>query len=751
MSSQGRPGSKAAKRRNPSDADKPGAAGKPPPVPRRGRARRRGASPAQTDRRGTLVAGLGAIHSKKAICLLTLATLGMTILIFPRFTWWPIAYVCLVPWLLCVCRGGSSKYVYLISYLFGVAYFAINVYWLEPVTLPGYIAFSLFFGIFMPLAAWPIRHLYNRRGVSCAIAAPIVWTGMEFLRSSGPLGFPMVLLAHSQYKLQTVIQISDLVGAYGVTFMIVAVNGWIVDLLIQPIVMRRGGRVPRMPLGTVTTAAIVILTLIYGSAQKSERHMEEGPRIAVVQHDILQQIDMPQSRRFSFDDVFEAHLLLARQAAALQPKPDLIVTPESIIPYFYANEAFLTYSRDELEFIRQRRYPSAPSDTMPRVQEFSKRVRQGFQQLADDADVAILLGAGGMVSHRSDIPPHVRAYNSSYLLLPGDTAPRAMYSKRHLVMISEYVPFRWSWPRAYQWINSLAPFSAGGNYTLTPGEAFVPFLIETRDSKKVYRVGTPICYEEIMPYVPRGFVRGTDASPTGKSIDVLCCMSNDGWFHHSTELEEHLAAGVFRAVENRVAVARSVNTGESAIIYPNGKINARVKLTPEQIAKLDPIESTLQDLVTVIGKLDVNTANQQQVKRVRDEITEIVNKRLMPAYLALGPEYFIYADRIRTMKGAISKLAPPIMKETVANLRDEIHADIAMVRRWRKRPTTAPGVVEARIRIDPRLTLYTRWGDWFAAIMLVASGLGVLDWLRYRVVKRRHAVSAREGDANDEK
>ncbi|MCB9857807.1 MAG: apolipoprotein N-acyltransferase [Phycisphaerales bacterium] len=708
--------------------------------------RDRGAS-SQTDRRGTLVAGLGAIQSKKAILLLTLASLGMTILIFPRLNLWPIAYICLVPWLLCVCRGGSSRFLYFISYLFGVAYFAINVYWLEPVTMEGYIAFCLFFGIFMPLAAWPIRHLYNRRGVSAAIAAPIVWTGIEFLRSSGPLGFPMVLLGHSQYKLQSVIQIADLVGAYGVTFMVVAVNGWFVDLLMQPIVMRRGGRVPRMPLGTVTTSAIVILTLIYGSAQKNERHMAEGPRIAVVQHDILQQLGVQPNRRFDGPETYLAHLRLAQQAAALEPTPDLIVMPESIIPYCYANEEFETYDRDTLEFIRQRRFAGAPASVMPQVQSFAMQVRKGFQQVCDDAHVSLILGAGGIVSYKSAIPPHVRAYNSSYLLVPGETKPRAMYSKRHLVMISEYVPFRWTWPRAYQWINSLAPFGEGSHYTMTPGEAFVPFLVETRDSKKIYRVGTPICYEEIMPYVPRGFVRGPDNTPAGKSIDVLCCMSNDGWFHHSTELEEHLAAGVFRAVENRVAVARSVNTGESAIIYPNGKIHTRVRLTDEQIKQLDNVEAVLHDLTSIAEKLNAGNLPAQKLRATRDEVVKTVESRLSAAYSAIGPEYFIYADRILTITGSISDLAPGILKQTVATLLDQLNDDIAMVRRWRERPTTAPGVVSARIRIDPRITLYTRWGDWFAAIMLVASGLGVLDWLRYRVVRRRQSP-AMEGTAH---
>ena len=54
-------------------------------------------------------------------------------------------------------------------------------------------------------------------------------------------------------------------------------------------------------------------------------------------------------------------------------------------------------------------------------------------------------------------------------------------------------------------------------------------------------------------------------------------ISNDGWFLHSHELPQHLAICVFRAVENRVGIARAVNTGISAFIDPNGRIYSRVR------------------------------------------------------------------------------------------------------------------------------------------------------------------------------
>ena len=80
-----------------------------------------------------------------------------------------------------------------------------------------------------------------------------------------------------------------------------------------------------------------------------------------------------------------------------------------------------------------------------------------------------------------------------------------------------------------------------------------------------------------MPAIVRSFVLDRRGR---KQIDWLVNISNDGWFvrfkgqkvHPSTELPQHAAVCVFRAVENRLAVVRSVNTGISCLIDSLGRI-----------------------------------------------------------------------------------------------------------------------------------------------------------------------------------
>ncbi|MBN2211068.1 MAG: hypothetical protein JW709_06690, partial [Sedimentisphaerales bacterium] len=95
---------------------------------------------------------------------------------------------------------------------------------------------------------------------------------------------------------------------------------------------------------------------------------------------------------------------------------------------------------------------------------------------------------------------------------------------------------------------------------------------------KTWRFGVAICYEDVMPQVPRRLCYDKQ----GKRIDFLLNISNDGWFvtggrngepiEPTAELMQHLAICQFRAVENRVGVARAVNTGVSAFIDPDGRV-----------------------------------------------------------------------------------------------------------------------------------------------------------------------------------
>jgi apolipoprotein N-acyltransferase len=121
------------------------------------------------------------------------------------------------------------------------------------------------------------------------------------------------------------------------------------------------------------------------------------------------------------------------------------------------------------------------------------------------------------------------------------------------------------------------------DYTLDPGKERTVFALDPNEAQArplPCRLGVLICYEDTVPGLAREFA----VDPQGRRrVDALLNISNDGWFvrfsgspaqvHPSAELAQHVAACTFRAVENRVPVLRSVNTGISCLIDSCGRIH----------------------------------------------------------------------------------------------------------------------------------------------------------------------------------
>jgi len=671
------------------------------------------------------------IEGRRPALILTSLTLAICCLMFPPLDWGWLGHVCLVPWLICVATSANARFVYFLSWLLGLGYFLVHIRWMIPVTGPGYAALCGYFALFFPLAAWPIRHMYQRYRLSMALTVAVVWTAAEYLRSIGTLAFPWVLLGHTQYRFLAMIQISDLAGVYGVSFVVALINGWFADLFLQPILIWRPNQLLRFPLSSALLLLVLGGTLAYGAYRLSTQRLEPGPRVAVVQHDFPMYVDEELASRIRSDTVMFAYLELTREAA--RQKPDLIVLPETAM-HGYVNEEFLTASPEDLDNIQRRRFPSVHSGAyMAMIQRESRQFRDAFQRLCDASGVPIVLGSLAMEWKPTAIPPRAEAYNSAFLLVPNKAVPQARYDKNHLVLFGEYVPFRYTYHWLYKWLNSITPWGRNGiEYSLGAGSGFQPIGFEAASrGGKTYRAGTMICYEEIMPYIGRAFARTEGRAADAKGVDLLLSISNDGWFLHSAELEQHLAAGVFRAVENRVGVARSVNTGASGFILPSGRIVDCVELPPEKIALLGPVEATLRSLLDLMdGKAAPLAAEDWSQTFVR-----VVNEQLRPRVQALGPAFEFIAER--------QPAEPPqfpaeisAKQRMLARWRGGLIEDIETVARWRRRPSTAPGVSTSDMKIDPRVTLYTRWGDWFARTMAVLSTIMLADGLLRRALGR---------------
>lgn len=411
-------------------------------------------------------------------------------------------------------------------YLGGVLFFILGLIWLRHVTWPGLFVLPLVLALCWVMFA--IGSYFIMRAFSVSYAAfliPACWVFLEYLRSFVLTGFPWLFAGHTQYRWIPFIQITDITGVYGISFIILFVNMVILALIKERL------RFSMRTVGLVAAAAVIFISaLLYGMSRLNGLTVKEGPIIGIVQGNIEQSLKVDPGNA---EDIHKKHFDMTMELLQSQPKPDLVVWAETMFPF-----------------------PVGLYD----------------EALKDLKDTAVLCGVpmliGVLTANESQVEGReYDIFNSAYYLdSNGELLNR--YDKAHLVPISEYVPLRdtFIFPVIRAVILALSELKEV--YGILEGTNFEPFLLKVKreDSKTAdYRYGVLICYESIFPELARQSVK--------RGADFIINISNDGWFKDSSELEQMLAMSAFRAVENKVTFVRATNTGISAIIQPSGRID----------------------------------------------------------------------------------------------------------------------------------------------------------------------------------
>ena len=203
---------------------------------------------------------------------------------------------------------------------------------------------------------------------------------------------------------------------------------------------------------------------------------------------------------------------------------------------------------------------------------------------------------------------NVDLYNSAFLYRPDGQADPKRYDKIHLVPFGEYIPFKKSVPWLYKMILFLSPYDY--DYNLTAGTKYTKFEVDIDET--TWRFGTLICYEDTDPTVTRKHILDENGN---KKCDWLVNISNDGWYVRfkdnrvlpMAELSQRTAISVFRCVENRISIVRSVNTGISCLIEPTGAIRNDYKdgSLPKDAMARQGVDGWFVDTVPIDSRVTV--------------------------------------------------------------------------------------------------------------------------------------------------
>ena len=462
--------------------------------------------------------------NRKTLSLSLLSGL-LIFLSFPKADIGFLAWVALVP-LFYVLRDTDIPGAFRTGFITGLVYSTGLIYWVVFVVvhygyLPFYAGVSVMLLLAIYLSLYPALFCagvvyFRKRGVRGVIIAPLLWVSLDYVKAHLFSGFPWEDLAYSQHGYLPVIQVGDITGIYGITFLIVLLNCIVYDCISGSFFSSDSERKRFLP-EIVIGFGLLALVFSYGiyrinDLKNTTEHLD-SINVSLIQGNIDQSVKWSQKYQTDTMNIYRN-----MSVDASKPGMSLIVWPETAVPFCFQN--YDDRSRDVIN-------------------------------TAMGANSWLLFGSLGYVKDKEEISFR----NSAYLISP-EGAVSGRYDKVHLVPFGEYVPLR----NILFFIDQLV--EGAGDFT--PGGEITPFSVGDK------KIGTLICYEGIFPEISREYCL--------KGAELLVNITNDAWYGDTSAPYQHLTMAAFRAIENRTYMIRAANTGISAIVDPTGEILSRTNL-----------------------------------------------------------------------------------------------------------------------------------------------------------------------------
>jgi len=339
------------------------------------------------------------------------------------------------------------------GFWYGLLANALVLYWMvvalwhfTPLSALGYAATCVILGLWMAvlfgLTGWVVR----RTGSSLLIVFPVFWTAVEWaIGHQGDIRFPWLGLGTSLTHFPVLVQIADVVGARGVTFLLALAN---TALAVAWLERRNLARALRL---TAAVGLGLLAALGYGLVRQRTLQLERLGLVALVQPNV----GFDEKWRADADSLVRELLRLSDEIAA-RTHPDLVLWPEAAIPGYFLNHP-----------------------------QWDAALREAAQR------AGVPLVVGGL-----DARPAPRGgwdYFNAAFVYPGTGAPRLepAYHKRYLVPIVERVPFvNPRWFGNLRWFGGAARGEPGALYHVPLG-----------------RFGILICYESAFEDLSRRYRR----------------------------------------------------------------------------------------------------------------------------------------------------------------------------------------------------------------------------------------------------
>jgi apolipoprotein N-acyltransferase len=397
---------------------------------------------------------------------------------FPPSPFYFLAWFALVP-LLKSLENEPPAAALRLGFAAGLAHSLTLIYWVIivmghyghlplPVSVSILILFSLYLAIYPALFAWGYS-LIGRSFLGSFKTAGL-WVALEYVRANVLTGFPWCLLGHTQYMNLEAIQVADLVGAYGTSFVIVLSSTLIYGLLLE----RNLDRWKREAPVVLLTLAVV---LGYGFYRMSDSRPPRATlKIAIAQGNIDQSIKWNPAYQEKTVQIYRTLTLQSRSFG-----PDLVVWPETAVPLFFQD---------------------------------GEPLARSVLNTAREAGTYIIFGSPAYRREKGS----VSLFNRAYLATPNGEIIGS-YDKVHLVPFGEYVPMK----RFLPFVQRLVV--AAGDFL--PGDKVAPLKFPKAAA------GVLICFESIFPELGRELTENGATLLVNLTNDAWYGMSSAPFQHFS--------------------------------------------------------------------------------------------------------------------------------------------------------------------------------------------------------------------------
>jgi len=432
----------------------------------------------------------------------------------------PLTWVAFVPFLFILSEARTSRQALGLGFLFGFVTIGIGFHWIA-------YTIHVFGGVNYALAGLGLILFCAYSGIPFALFALLVqrlglgplalwpavfWVTTEFWF---PNLFPWYL-ASSQSWFAPLIQSADVLGLYGTSFVLV----WFNTVLFKVIRHYRSSSTGHPPLWDIATVgAVVIAAIVYGQVRLHQvtLAMQAAPHLEVAA--VQGNISIVRKDDAAF---LKTNLKTYQDLSLTVPGVDLLIWPESAL------ESWVPEGGARL-----------PAELLPPTHP--------------------PMIVGSMSFRRDRAGP--KSFNSAFLVdREGNILGR--YHKQILLAFGEYVPFA----RLIGGLPGIPPIGSG----FTPGDLDDTFNLGGA------RIGPLICYEDLMPWLARHFVKNRNAN-------LLVNLTNDAWYGRSVAPWQHARLAQWRTIETRRAMVRSTNTGVTTVIDPTGAIQDALPLFSEGV------------------------------------------------------------------------------------------------------------------------------------------------------------------------